>query len=422
MSSSRWTRWATLPIFLAVLVGFALPAWASPADDKRAEAARIAKKREGLIQRAERINEQSKATRLKLDQVAAEVKVTEAAIGARSEAVSAINRNVADVVINSYVHGQQSVLADFVDSFAGSGPSLATAREVYASVLVGSAADKVDELRAARQDTERLGKELASKQARLTALGTQLETETVAITKVQAELATLALKVNGELVQLVADEARRREEAEAARARADAERQRQELVRAAEKQRQEVARVAEQQRQELDAKRAADTARVAAVRAKTVTSQPRTIAAATPVAPGARPAAAPAQIVDDTPRPPAPNSGAATAIAEALRQLGKPYVFGTNGPDTFDCSGLTQWAWAKAGVSMDHYTGSQANAFPRVDPSQLQPGDLVFFNVDLGHMGMYIGNDQIVQAPRTGDVVKISSLNRGNIVVAVRPG
>ncbi len=422
MNSSRRSRWATIPIFLAMVVGFALPAWASPADDKRAEAARIAKKREGLIQRAERINEQSKATKLKLDQVAAEVKVTEAAIGARSEAVSAINRNVADVVINSYVHGQQSVLADFVDSSAGSGSSLATAREVYASVMVGSAADKVDELRAARQDTERLGKELASKQARLTALGTQLETETVAITKVQAELATLALKVNGELVQLVADEARRREEAEAARARADAERQRQELVRAAEKQRQEVARVAEQQRQELDAKRAADTARVAAVRAKTVTSQPRTIAAATPIAPGARPAAAQAQIVDDTPRPPAPNSGAATAIAEALRQLGKPYVFGTNGPDTFDCSGLTQWAWAKAGVSMDHYTGSQANAFPRVDPSQLQPGDLVFFNVDLGHMGMYIGNDQIVQAPRTGDVVKISSLNRGNIVVAVRPG
>ena len=359
--------------------------------------------------------------------------MTEAAIGDRSEAVSAINKNVVDAVLNSYVQGQQSVLADFVDSFAGSGPSLSTAREVYASVLVGSAADKVDELRAARQDTERLGKELASKQARLTALGTQLETETVSITKVQAELATLALKVNGELVQLVADEARRREEAEAARARADAERQRQELVRAAEKQRQEVARVAEQQRQEvarvaeqqrqeLDAKRAADTARVAAVRAKTVTSQPRTIAAATPIAPGARPAAAQAQIVDDTPRPPAPNSGAATAIAEALRQLGKPYVFGTNGPDTFDCSGLTQWAWAKAGVSMDHYTGSQANAFPRVDPSQLQPGDLVFFNVDLGHMGMYIGNDQIVQAPRTGDVVKISSLNQGNVVVAVRPG
>lgn len=205
-----------------------------------------------------------------------------------------------------------------------------------------------------QEDTEHLGKELASKQARLTALGTQLEAETVAISKVQAELATLALKVNGELVQLVADEARRREEAEAARARADAERQRQALARIAEKQRQEVARVAEQQRQELVARRAADTARATAdARANVIASQPRTVASVAPR---------------------------------------------TDAP------------------------GSQANAFPRVDADELQPGDLVFFNVDLGHMGMYIGNDQIVQAPRSGDVVKISSLNRGNVVVAVRPG
>ena len=61
-------------------------------------------------------------------------------------------------------------------------------------------------------------------------------------------------------------------------------------------------------------------------------------------------------------------------------------------------------------------------SFLRISVDQLQPGDLVFFNVDLGHMGMYIGNDQIIQAPRTGDVVKITTLNRGNVVVAVRPG
>ena len=97
-------------------------------------------------------------------------------------------------------------------------------------------------------------------------------------------------------------------------------------------------------------------------------------------------------------------------------------MFGTNGPDTFDCSGLTQWAWARAGVGMPHYTVSQFNAFPRVGTDALQPGDLVFFNVDLGHMGMYIGNGNIVQAPRTGDVVKVSSLSGRNFVGAVRPG
>ena len=132
----------------------------------------------------------------------------------------------------------------------------------------------------------------------------------------------------------------------------------------------------------------------------------------------ARPAPPPAV---DLPIPPT-SPAAAIAVAEALRQLGKPYVFGTNGPDTFDCSGLTQWAWARAGVGMPHYTVSQFNAFPRVGTDALQPGDLVFFNVDLGHMGMYIGNGNIVQAPRTGDVVKVSSLSGRNFVGAVRPG
>ncbi len=191
--------------------------------------------REALIQRAERINEQSMETKLRLEQVTDEVKVTEAAIADRSAAVSTINKDVVDAAVHSYIYVQQITLADLVDSFDGSGGSLSAAPEVYASVLVGSASDEVDELRAERQDTERLGKELASEQARLAALGKQLETETVAITKVRAELATPALKVSGELVQLVADEGRRREEAEAARARADAERQRQELARMAEK-------------------------------------------------------------------------------------------------------------------------------------------------------------------------------------------
>jgi peptidoglycan DL-endopeptidase CwlO len=109
-------------------------------------------------------------------------------------------------------------------------------------------------------------------------------------------------------------------------------------------------------------------------------------------------------------------------VAEAKRQLNKPYKFGAAGPDAFDCSGLTQWAWGKAGVYMDHFTGSQYRSFPRVSLDQLQPGDLVFFHADLGHMGMYIGGGQIIHAPRTGDVVRIASLSGRSVVGAVRPG
>ena len=103
----------------------------------------------------------------------------------------------------------------------------------------------------------------------------------------------------------------------------------------------------------------------------------------------------------------------ATAIAVAKAQLGKPYVWGAAGPDTFDCSGLTLYAYGKAGIYLPHYTGDQWNQGRHVAQSDLRPGDLVFFNTDgpLGHEGMYLGGGEFIHAPHTGDVVKISSLS-----------
>jgi cell wall-associated NlpC family hydrolase len=122
-----------------------------------------------------------------------------------------------------------------------------------------------------------------------------------------------------------------------------------------------------------------------------------------------------------TPAPP-PSSRAAIAVAFARAQLGKPYSFATSGPDTFDCSGLTMAAWRAAGVSMAHYSVSQANSFPKVTWEQLQPGDLVLFYADLHHVGLYIGGGQMIHAPRTGDVVKIAPAWRTEFQFGVRPG
>jgi cell wall-associated NlpC family hydrolase len=121
------------------------------------------------------------------------------------------------------------------------------------------------------------------------------------------------------------------------------------------------------------------------------------------------------------PPPPAPSSRAAIAVAYARAQLGKPYVFATAGPATFDCSGLTMAAWRAAGVRMDHYSGSQAAAFPKVAWSQLQPGDIVVFYADFHHVGLYIGGGQMINAPQTGDVVKIASAWRTSFQFGVRP-
>jgi cell wall-associated NlpC family hydrolase len=101
---------------------------------------------------------------------------------------------------------------------------------------------------------------------------------------------------------------------------------------------------------------------------------------------------------------------AETVLRYACAQLGKPYVFGGAGPNVFDCSGLTMMAYKQVGINLSHYVPNQYSASRRVSRADLQPGDLVFFNHN-NHMGMYVGNGKFIQAPHTGDVVKISSLS-----------
>jgi cell wall-associated NlpC family hydrolase len=117
---------------------------------------------------------------------------------------------------------------------------------------------------------------------------------------------------------------------------------------------------------------------------------------------------------------PACNTQASTAVRFALAQLGEPYVFGATGPNSWDCSGLVQAAWASAGVTIPRTTYQQVKAGSAVaDPATLRPGDLVFTAgssgtvANPGHVGMFIGaggdgNLYIIQAPQTGDVVKLT--------------
>lgn len=117
------------------------------------------------------------------------------------------------------------------------------------------------------------------------------------------------------------------------------------------------------------------------------------------------------------------SSGPGAVAAEfACAQLGKPYVWGANGPDSYDCSGLTQQAWAAAGVSLTHYTGAQWNEGRAVSRGEAIPGDLVFFYGDLSHVGLYIGNGWMVHAPRPGEVVRMREIDVMPIAGFRRPG
>jgi cell wall-associated NlpC family hydrolase len=106
----------------------------------------------------------------------------------------------------------------------------------------------------------------------------------------------------------------------------------------------------------------------------------------------------------------ASNSRARAALAFACHQLGDPYAWAADGPNSWDCSGLTMKSWAAGGVSLPHSSQLQAQYGTRVGSSSLQPGDLVFFNSPISHVGIYLGAGLMVHAPHTGDVVRVASL------------
>jgi peptidoglycan DL-endopeptidase CwlO len=116
----------------------------------------------------------------------------------------------------------------------------------------------------------------------------------------------------------------------------------------------------------------------------------------------------------------APDPRAAAAIKYACAQLGKPYVWGAAGPNSFDCSGLTLQAWARGGVTLDHFAETQLSQGSRVSLDSLLAGDLVFFHSPIGHVGIYIGKGLMIHAPHTGDVVRIAPARLAQAVAAAR--
>jgi cell wall-associated NlpC family hydrolase len=132
-------------------------------------------------------------------------------------------------------------------------------------------------------------------------------------------------------------------------------------------------------------------------------------------------AGAPSADPGATPTAPPPSTLGEAAVSEALKELGTPYVWGGAAPGGFDCSGLVSWAYAQAGLGgLPHFTGALWASGTHISASELAPGDLVFYN-GLNHVGMYIGGGNFVEAPHTGDVVKITSMSsRSGFVGAVR--
>ncbi len=157
--------------------------------------------------------------------------------------------------------------------------------------------------------------------------------------------------------------------------------------------------------QAAERRRQAELARQARARA----------AAPQPLMPTLTPSAAPTDAADPSapsepsPLPASPPSRYGGVVGIAMGYLGVPYVYGGASPSGFDCSGFIMYVFAQVGVSLPHNAAAQYGYGTPVDRSQLQPGDLVFFN-GLGHAGIYVGGGSFIHSPHTGDVVKISSM------------
>ncbi|SCL16031.1 NlpC/P60 family protein [Micromonospora inyonensis] len=117
-----------------------------------------------------------------------------------------------------------------------------------------------------------------------------------------------------------------------------------------------------------------------------------------------------------------PGGAAGRAVGFACAQIGKPYVWGAEGPNAYDCSGLTLAAWARAGVRLPHNAAQQRRATAPVSRNELRPGDLVFYYADLHHVGMYVGNGWLVHASRAGAPVKMKRVDDGPVHSYGRPG
>ena len=343
------------------------PARADEISDKRAQAARLAAQIDSLGLQESALSEQyDKAV---LDEQSA----TTALDGARAQARQAVAaqqqaaEQVRQVAIEAYVGGGTSAMAQA----AGGGLSSANAamlRGEYVEVLSSNRQDVLDRYRLVNLQAQAAQSQLASAQKQADARVGQVRAAEASVQHAQSQLQSAYAQVKGQLATLVAqaqaaEEARRQQQAQAA----------------------------------LAAQLAAQQAALAA--------------AQRPAAPNVGP---PTAVNVPT------GTGGAVAVAAAKTRLGDPYVWGAAGPDSFDCSGLTMWAWAHAGVSLPHYSGAQYAATTHIPMSDLQPGDLVFFADPGEHEAMYIGNGQVIQAPHTGAVVEIVPLY-SQFVLASRP-
>ncbi|MEZ5243150.1 MAG: NlpC/P60 family protein [Microthrixaceae bacterium] len=386
--TARAARSVAVVASVALVVGAGLTGTASAQDVEgtRAKVQRLAAEMDRLEARASELDEQYLQTGLELSKAETELKKNRDAVADAQARMDQARSEANSYIVSAYMSAGSDVAGLGVGD-----PNVAVNEKVLMETLHGDRQQVADDLRAAQMDLddrsadlEQASKALEDKKARQSSIKADLEASVSA----QQDLLDGA---NSELRAAIAAEQERQAQAAAAKAAADA--------------------AARARAQEQAAARTTTTA------ARTAGAPARPGRAPAPAKPAA-PAPAPAPSLPVAPV----GSGAGAAIAAAQSVMGTPYRWAGASPSTgFDCSGLTMWAWARGGRSLPHSSSAQYAATQRISLDQLQPGDLVFFNNPISHVGLYIGGGQMIHSPHTGDVVKISPITRmGKLVRAGR--
>jgi cell wall-associated NlpC family hydrolase len=364
------------------------------------------------------------AKKAEVEQVLAQIEELDHSLGAAVEAYNAATvrldeiRHAQEVNSNDLLVArrnlqlEQAAIARRLVAMYKAGDDDAPLGVILGSASLGELLDRIDtvqrvrdqdarvvrEVRQFKASVERQRRQLARARGRQDALVEERDRRKQEIEDALGERRQLADSIRAEISRLEAEERARQErlrrEAEARLAAQQAAAKRaQEALEAAREQARENALEAARDRGESEDEAQRQAEAVAAAVAPNPDEQVGAVAS-TP---------------DGTVAPASRYSG---VVGVAMQYLGVPYVWGGESPSGMDCSGLVVLVFRQFGLSLPHYTGDLWNEGVPVDRDQLQPGDLVFFS-GLGHMGIYIGGGQMIHAPHTGDVVKITDINSG---------
>ena len=345
---------------IPILAG-STPAGADQITYERSQAAQIAAKISTLDNQVAFYSEQYDQANLQLQTVNGQIQSEKQKIATTRTQIKDLKTKLANEAINLYTQGGN--ISAITAVLSGTSTDIAV-RDVYASAVANSQQALISNFQAATQQLVSQEKTLAADQTKASAAVSQAASARSAAVSAQSQAQAQLNSVNSTIAKLV-------QQAQAAQAAAAAAKARQ-LV---------LAQLALQQTAQQAAQRTAQpTAQYNAP-----TGSHNSVATTPPVS-------APVA------------GGAATAVRVALSKLGDPYVFAAAGPNAFDCSGLTMYAWGQAGVSLPHNAAAQAADVQPISYGQLQPGDLVFYGSPIYHVGIYVGGGNVVEAnnPSTG--------------------